>query len=243
MPSLTEPPLAKRKTGQQGLFATEKKIINGSVQTHIYDINMDQFIIPRLKVAITQFFETVMFIKHEQLAVYQYIAMHVKFISSLLTYLGHEHERIVEYSSKECVKDNSANILYMLNLTQTEFLTIKDMNIHVWGPRFWSYMHLISFAIRENKDLILQFAALMLTFNLALPCKACSAHYIAKLPLDNVTIPMQESQDPVTIIYTLHNLVNISTGKTVFGREQFLNLYEATSTPSKLVDFRVVDDF
>ncbi|QBB28609.1 Ac92-like protein [Homarus gammarus nudivirus] len=109
---------------------------------------------------------------------------------------------------------------------------------NVWGPIYWRFLHLTSILCRTKyqKDL---FATNMLNFNLCIICPECASNFKKKEPFIIMMI-MSLSEDVVTPIYNLHNIVNDSLHRQQYSFEDFLTLYNIQVTDTKINTYRFI---
>lgn len=116
----------------------------------------------------------------------------------------------------------------MINLPYRKFTfnsvdgTPPDISLDIWGPNMWKFLHLASILLK-GEHLTNHFAMMMKNFDQFIWCPSCKENYRRKLPMDNIVIPIIISKNPIFIIYTLHNMVNVQK----YGR----------NVPIRLTDF------
>lgn len=114
----------------------------------------------------------------------------------------------------------------------------NDYTLAIWGPRIWKFLHTTSILIADNTYLTQMFGCLMLNFDMMILCGICSHNYKRKNPLESVLLKIKYSNDPISVIYMLHNLVNMSLRKSVYNIYNFLTTYHLTRTLIKTVDYK-----
>lgn len=88
-----------------------------------------------------------------------------------------------------------------------------QMDIRIWGPHAWEFMHAASFAFPPNPSWEERQAYGMFYHQIAkiLPCEECRAHFTATLT--NMP-PQTQSRDTLTKwLVDVHNAVNVRLGK------------------------------
>ena len=123
-----------------------------------------------------------------------------------------------------------------------KYINLTDTMNHyknVWGSRYWTFLHHTSFCINGyGKDLINSMADLMLNLHMVIVCPVCYENLLKHDMLDNVTIVMRKTQDPITIIYNFHNIVNNSINdKYNFSQNEFCNKYECKMKLREKIDY------
>lgn len=73
----------------------------------------------------------------------------------------------------------------------------------------------------------LQFNCVLATFYLFLPCPICQKNYEALNPVQSLCIPIFKTNDATSMIYELHNQVNLhkQAPSDVFELDKFLERY------------------
>lgn len=96
---------------------------------------------------------------------------------------------------------------------------------NIWGPHLWKSLHMISIGY-PNEPTYEQkktYKAFYESIHLILPCPLCSDHYkehLQKLPLTDEV--MRNKKNLAHWVIDLHNIVNKSTGKPEFKRDDAL---------------------
>jgi FAD-linked sulfhydryl oxidase len=100
-----------------------------------------------------------------------------------------------------------------------------QMPPHIWGPIFWSTLHIASLAYSDNpterqkKNMKAFYESLIDV----LPCPICRKHYEANLeemPLDNA---LESRMGIINWVFTMHNRINVQLGKREYTFEEFLD--------------------
>jgi hypothetical protein len=98
------------------------------------------------------------------------------------------------------------------------------MSPNVWGPIFWTTMHIVTLGYSNNPSTEERKAVSDFFNSLALviPCPVCKAHYahfLKQSPVEDVAV---SRKNLVFWLYNLHNKVNSQLGKTEYTWEQFI---------------------
>ncbi|KAG8035181.1 hypothetical protein G9C98_001671 [Cotesia typhae] len=108
-------------------------------------------------------------------------------------------------------------------------LESADWTLDSWGKHYWNFLHalsiLVQYCYQTKCDELLHnyVAALILNFDLILPCNTCRENYKLKKPLINLALPIIYSKDVIFVIYNLHNNIRVTNGLENFPFDQFLN--------------------
>lgn len=135
------------------------------------------------------------------------------------------------------VTDENFNIKFMetyLELTDLDKVVFDNIT---WYHIFWRFLHYSSILTyynyhqsnNTNNDILLQFASVLLTFNVFIPCIQCFKNYMSK-PILKYVEQIISDADPITVVYNLHNYVNfrrdVYTTETYYmSMEQFEKAY------------------
>lgn len=87
------------------------------------------------------------------------------------------------------------------------------ITLSVWGRDYWQFLHACSILVQNDPTSMRSFAALLINFDMLIPCAQCAAHYVLHDPIRNVSVPMIETGDAIGTIYQLHNRVNATAEK------------------------------
>ena len=135
-----------------------------------------------------------------------------------------------ELSTETIVKD----ILGLDYIALTDFDTYKN----IWGSRYWLFFHHTSFCINHyGKDLINSMADLMLNIQMIIVCGICLHHLSEHNILEDITVPMRVTQDPITVIYNFHNKVNDVSFSPRFSHKDFCENYQCKRIFDKKMDY------
>lgn len=106
------------------------------------------------------------------------------------------------------------------------------MGPDVWGPLFWSTMHIVTLGYSETPSKEEQEAAVQFFNSLAIviPCPICREHYAHFLETSPVNIAAKSRTELIHWLFILHNNVNVQLGKRKISWEEFI------ATMSKLRD-------
>uniref|UniRef100_A0AAU8GF13 Sulfhydryl oxidase n=1 Tax=Faxonius propinquus nudivirus TaxID=3139431 RepID=A0AAU8GF13_9VIRU len=101
---------------------------------------------------------------------------------------------------------------------------------NIWGSRYWCFLHLISFLVYNNNEMLVTFACLLLNFHLVLLCSVCSENFLNKDPLRVLTMRIIKTQDSISTLYNFHNIVNETLLGTYskYTEINFLKLYNCS---------------
>ena len=119
----------------------------------------------------------------------------------------------------------------------------------VWGPLFWSTMHIVSLGYSPTPSKEEQAAAIQFYRSLehVIPCPICREHYSQALKEKPVEEVVGSRDALVTWLFDLHNKVNQQLGKSTITWEQYidnmkrlgkqstLTFYEQPSTMTPMV--------
>lgn len=115
-----------------------------------------------------------------------------------------------------------------------ELPELNRENLPWWGHVYWRFLHLSSF-YTDRFNLHLQFNCILMTLYLLLPCPTCQKNYQEMQPLKTLCIPIFKTKDATTMMYELHNQVNLHKQPPgqEFEFEQFLQLYNLSVLKSE----------
>jgi len=106
---------------------------------------------------------------------------------------------------------------------------IEDMHLppEIWGPMFWSTLHIISLAYPDDPTYSEKRAAKELFNSLAhlLPCPVCRSHYKEVLQVSPVETWLDNRNSLVEWVWATHNQVNIKLGKPELSMSDFYKHY------------------
>ena len=97
----------------------------------------------------------------------------------------------------------------------------------IWGPMFWSTLHIISLGYPEDPTYSEKRAAKEL-FNAMvylLPCPACRSHYKEVLQVNPVESWLDNRKSLTEWVWTTHNQVNLKLGKPEITMTEFYKHY------------------
>jgi len=107
----------------------------------------------------------------------------------------------------------------------------------IWGPIFWSTMHIASLAYsdepteRQKKNMRNFYES----FVDVLPCPICRHHYeenLKELPLDEA---LESRMTLVMWVWNMHNKINVELGKREFTFEEFIESMQNLEKAKKAV--------
>jgi hypothetical protein len=98
------------------------------------------------------------------------------------------------------------------------------MSPSVWGPIFWTTMHIVTLGYSPNPSQEEKIAASSFFNSLAhvIPCPICKTHYqhfLKEVPVENVVGSRDEL---INWCFELHNKVNEKLGKHAISFDQFI---------------------
>lgn len=96
------------------------------------------------------------------------------------------------------------------------------MGPEVWGPIFWTTMHIVSMGYPEKPSNEEQTAAANFYNSLAtvIPCPICREHYA--FILKDMPVETTSRTALINWCFTIHNKVNEKLGKSAISWEQFI---------------------
>jgi len=85
----------------------------------------------------------------------------------------------------------------------------------VWGPIFWTTLHMVALGYPEKPTYSEKKAAkeFFESLSMLLPCAVCRKHYAQHLALNPITTSLDRRQDLLKWTIDLHNTVNGTLGK------------------------------
>ena len=97
----------------------------------------------------------------------------------------------------------------------------------IWGPMFWSTLHIISLAYPDDPTYSEKRAAKELFNALAqlLPCPVCRSHYKEIIQAMPVETWLDNRKSLVEWVWSLHNQVNVKLGKAEITLSEFYKHY------------------
>ncbi len=105
------------------------------------------------------------------------------------------------------------------------------MSPAVWGPIFWTTMHIVSLGYSTNPTEEEKHAAAAFYNSLAhtIPCPICRSHYkmfLKQMPVENA---VGSRDDLIHWVYTIHNKVNVQLGKPELSFEKYISTMQRLS--------------
>ncbi len=105
------------------------------------------------------------------------------------------------------------------------------MSPAVWGPIFWTTMHIVSLGYSPKPSEEEQYAATAFYNSLAktIPCPICRSHYtmfLKEMPVENA---VKSRDDLVHWVYTIHNKVNVQLGKPELSFNDYIKTMQRLS--------------
>ena len=97
----------------------------------------------------------------------------------------------------------------------------------IWGPLFWSTMHIISLAYPDDPTYSEKRAAKELFNAMAhlLPCPVCRSHYKDILQMSPVETWLDDRKSLIEWVWATHNKVNVKLGKPEITLSEFYTRY------------------
>lgn len=119
----------------------------------------------------------------------------------------------------------------------TPVATPIRMPPQIWGPIFWSTLHIASLSYSDNptdrqRRNVKNFYESMVD---VLPCPICRVHYeenLTKLPIDK---SLDNRAELIRWVWTMHNLINTQLGKREFTFDEFIESMQNLEKAKKSV--------
>ena len=111
---------------------------------------------------------------------------------------------------------------------------------NIWGPIYWNFLHFTSILCSKNENLRDRFSTNMLNFNLCMICPNCAFNFKNKNPFKLMMI-MSISNDTITPMFNLHNIVNSALHKPQYPFEQFLKNYNISASNPQKISLKFID--
>ena len=98
----------------------------------------------------------------------------------------------------------------------------KNINLSVWGPCLWTYLHVITIASPKSFDVKINeyYRRIFGSIADSIPCITCQLHF--KEILQNTTWQFRSRLEFVVWLYDIHNQVNMKLGKPKYSYIEFL---------------------
>ena len=104
----------------------------------------------------------------------------------------------------------------------------NPMQIGVWGPSLWTFLHTYSFQYgddmgqptKQERD---QALAFFINLQHIIPCKICRAHYTKHISLHPPAVATRDTLSRWVV--KIHNIVNVNTGKPQVSYEHVKEHY------------------
>lgn len=135
----------------------------------------------------------------------------------------------------------SLNKTKKLIFTKEHYDSDNGMQVSVWGPCIWTFLHTISFNYKQNPSLSdkKHYRDFILSLQYILPCKKCRDNFkknLEKLPLTEKHLKNRETFS--NYIYNLHEIVNTMLKKKSnltyeLVRDRFENFRSRCNTKKK----------
>lgn len=110
------------------------------------------------------------------------------------------------------------------------------MSPSVWGPIFWTTMHIVSLGYADTPSKEEQSAAVQFYRSLesVIPCPICKSHYshfLAEMPVEDA---VANRQSLIRWVFDIHNKVNEKLGKPQLTFAQYVTHMRALSQQSHI---------
>jgi len=95
--------------------------------------------------------------------------------------------------------------------TQKDFYSGDGMLVSVWGPLFWTALHIMSFnyPVQPTDDDKLHYRDFIINLQYVLPCKYCRINLTNNFKKNPITMADMENRETFSrYIYELHEIVN-----------------------------------
>jgi hypothetical protein len=114
------------------------------------------------------------------------------------------------------------------------------MGPEIWGPFFWTTMHIVSLGYNPQPTPKEQQAAIKFYESLAytIPCPVCREHYSHFLEKMPIAQAVGSRDDLVLWVFNVHNNVNAQLGKPEITFEQYIQTMKNLSKPVSSSDTR-----
>jgi hypothetical protein len=105
------------------------------------------------------------------------------------------------------------------------------MGPDVWGPIFWTTMHIVSLGYSQSPTKEEQEAAIAFYRSLSemIPCPICKVHYRQHLKTAPIESAVNNRDELVFWVFSLHNKVNVQLGKPEITFDQYIKNMQALS--------------
>lgn len=101
----------------------------------------------------------------------------------------------------------------------------------VWGPFFWTYLHIMArhYAESPSSDQQSHMLAFLHSFPATLPCVQCRRHAVKYMREHEETLnsSVLSRRNLMQFLWKMHNAVNARTGKRQLSWSQVQHLYDA----------------
>jgi hypothetical protein len=106
------------------------------------------------------------------------------------------------------------------------------MGPDVWGPIFWTTMHIVSLGYPASPSKAEQTAAIAFYQSLTemIPCPICKVHYRAHLAESPVESAVESRDALIFWVFTLHNKVNAQLGKREITFQEYIQNMNALAS-------------
>lgn len=171
----------------------------------------------------------------EVVAQFLYYVSIVTPIEKISTLFKAVHENLFNFIGKIIERKENVNLesfspnYYKQMVSMFELPTIEKDKLPWWGHVYWKFLHLSSF-YTDKFNLHLQFNCVLMTLYLILPCPRCQENYEKLNPLKSLCIPIFKTKDATSMMYNLHNKVNLHKiePSEFFNFADFIKLYNLT---------------
>jgi len=112
-----------------------------------------------------------------------------------------------------------------MSIPDSEAAKPINMPPQIWGPIFWSSMHIASLAYSDTptERQKANIKAYYESFVDVLPCPVCRKHYEANLEEMPIEPALESRMKLIHWVWTMHNRVNVQLGKREYTFQEFVD--------------------
>ena len=109
------------------------------------------------------------------------------------------------------------------------------MDPNLWGPPLWKFLHLVSihYPIKPSKKDKEEHKKFLHSLKHILPCPICANHYSEYMSDSKIENALQNKENYIKLIWSLHNDVNKRTQSKMYTFEEFIKLYTNLNNESE----------
>lgn len=98
------------------------------------------------------------------------------------------------------------------------------MSPAVWGPIFWTTMHIVSlgYPSKPSEEDKAGAVAFFNSLSTVIPCPICKTHYKSFLAKSPVESAINDRQDLIHWVFDMHNNVNVQLGKRAIRFDEYV---------------------